>query len=109
MINETFESVLGKTPSYNTIGNWIKKYGLDVYNLSGKSFKDKAYAEVVDESMMIGSEKLLVTLAVPSAHQGRPLCHNDVSVLGMSVSTGWTGEGVNTQLKKAAEKVGHIA
>ena len=108
MINETFEGVLGKTPSYNTIGNWIKKYGLDVYNLSGKSFKDKAYAEVVDESMMIGSEKLLVTLAVPSAHQGRPLCHNDVSVLGMSVSTGWTGEGVNTQLKKAAEKVGHM-
>ena len=107
IVNETFEGILGTIPSYNTIGNWIKKYGLDVYNLSGKSLKDKSYAGVVDESMMIGSEKLLVTLAVPSAHQGRPLCHDDVSVLGMSVSTSWTGEGVNAQLEKAAEKVGH--
>ena len=98
---------MGKTPSYNTVGNWIKKFGLDVYTLSGKPFKDKAYAEVIDESMMIGSEKLLVTLAIPSAHQERPLCHNDVSILDLSVSTGWTGEGVQSQLQKATEKVGH--
>ena len=107
VINETFGGILGEVPSYNTIGNWIKKYGLDVYNLSGKSLKGRDYAAVIDESMMIGSEKLLVTLAVPSAHQGRPLCHSDASVLDMSVSTGWTGESVKTQLGKAMEKVGH--
>ena len=58
--------------------------------------------------MMIGSEKLLITLAVPSAHQGHPLYHDDVSVLDMSVSSSWIGEGVKTQLEKSAEKVGHM-
>ncbi|MDR0560190.1 MAG: hypothetical protein LBG92_08455, partial [Prevotellaceae bacterium] len=85
----------------------MKKYGLDVYGSSDKSLKGQDYAEVIDESMMIGSEKLLLTLAVPSAHQGRPLCHSDVSVLDMSVSNSWTGESVKTQLDKTAEKVGH--
>jgi hypothetical protein len=108
VVNETFEGILGEVPSYNTIGNWVKKYGLDVYNLSGKSLKGQDYAEVIDGSMMIGSEKLLLTPAVPSAHQGRPLCHSDVSVLDLSVSTGWTGESVKTQLGKATEKVGHV-
>lgn len=108
VVNETFEGILGEVPCYNTIGNWVKKYGLDVYNLSGKSLKGQDYAEVIDESMMIGSEKLLVTLAVPSAHQGRPLCHSDASVLDMSVSTGWTGESVKTQLEKATQKVGRL-
>lgn len=56
VINETFDGVLGKIPCYNTIGNWIKKYGLDVYNSSGQSLKDKDFAELTDESMMIGSE-----------------------------------------------------
>ena len=98
---------MGKIPSHNTVEDWIKKIGLDVYNLSGESLENKDYAEVIDESMMIGSEKLLVTLAVPAAHQGRPLCHNDVNVLDMSVSSSWTGEGVKTQLETAAKKVGH--
>ncbi len=57
--------------------------------------------------MMIGSEKLLVTLGIPAEHQGRPLHHDDVSLLGISVSTSWAGEKINTQLEKAAQKVGH--
>ncbi|KAA6310005.1 hypothetical protein EZS27_038613, partial [termite gut metagenome] len=64
VINETFEGILGEIPCYNTIGNRIRKYGLYEYNSSGESLVDEHYAEVVDESMMIGSEKLLVTLAV---------------------------------------------
>ncbi|GHT06115.1 hypothetical protein FACS189440_02740 [Bacteroidia bacterium] len=54
VVNETFEGIMGELPSYNTIGNWMKKYGLDVYNLSGKSLKGQDYAEVIDESMMSG-------------------------------------------------------
>ena len=107
MINETFEGVLGKVPCYNTIEDWVKKIGLDVYNSSGKSLEGKEYADVIDESMMIGSEKLLVTLGVPAAHQGHPLCHGDVSVLDMSVSCSWTGEKVKEQLEQVTEKVGH--
>ena len=98
---------MGKIPSYNTISDWVKKCGLDVYRSSGEVYKKQDYAQVVDESMMIGSEKLLVTLGIPSAHQGRALDHGDASVLDISVSNSWTGEGVKARLQEAARKVGH--
>ena len=85
----------------------MKKFGFDVYNSSGKSLEGEEYAQVVDESMMIGGEKLLVTLGVPAAHQGRPLRHRDARVLDLVVAGSWTGEGVGKQLEKAAGKVGH--
>lgn len=107
MLDESLGGFLGKIPSYNTIGNWIRKYGLDVYNSSGESHKERDYAQIVDESIMIGNEKLLVTLGIPSSHQGRPLRHSDVSILDMSISPGWTGETVKSQLQKASQKVGH--
>lgn len=57
--------------------------------------------------MMIGSEKLLLTLGVPAVHKGRPLNCNDVSILDIAVADSWNGEGVETQLKTASKKVGH--
>ena len=107
VIDETFEGVFEEIPSYNTVEDWVKKIGLDVYNTSGELLENKGYADVIDDSMMIGNEKLLVTLAVPAKHLGHPLCHDEVSVLDMSVSTGWTGESVKAQLEKSAKKVGH--
>jgi hypothetical protein len=107
IINDVFGGILGKIPSYATINNWIQKCGLDVYKSAGEGHKGEEYAEVVDESMMIGSEKLLMTLGIPSAHLGRPLNHTDVSVLRMAVSESWTGEKVKEELEKAASKVGH--
>ena len=107
MINETFQGIFEKIPGYNTIEDWVKKFSLDAYNSSGESFEGKDYANVIDESMMIGSEKLLVTLGVPAAHQGHPLRHSDASVIDMSVSSSWTGDGVKNQLEKATKKVGH--
>src|SRR5690554_8124888 len=56
--------------------------------------------------MMIGSEKLLVTLGTPAEHPQRPLTHHDVEVLDISVAESWNGEAVGTQLKTAAGKVG---
>ena len=38
---------------------------------------------VVDESIAINGQKLLLTLVVPFEHQGRPLRHEDVTVLDM--------------------------
>lgn len=57
--------------------------------------------------MMIGSEKLLLTLGVPAEHAGRPLNFNDVEILDMAVAESWNGEGVGRQLETAAGKVGH--
>jgi len=107
VINDTFDGLLGTIPCYNTIENWVKKCGLKVYETSGVSLQNVDYAEVVDESMMIGSEKLLLTLGVPAEHQGRPLNCEDVCVLDIAIADSWNGEGIGAQLRKASEKVGH--
>lgn len=107
IINEEFSDVFDKIPCHNTIENWVKKCGLDLYKTSGDKLKDSKYAQIVDESMMIGSEKLLLTLGVPAEHTGRPLNFNDVEILDMAVADSWNGEGVGRQLETAAGKVGH--
>jgi hypothetical protein len=57
--------------------------------------------------MMIGSEKLLLTLGIPAEHQGRPLNYTDVTFLDIAVAESWNGEKIGLQIKAAAEKVGH--
>lgn len=32
IVNETFNEISGETPTYNSIGNWVKKCGLGVEN-----------------------------------------------------------------------------
>lgn len=106
VINDVFDGLLGKTPSHTTIDNWVRKCGLNVYEKSGESLKDTEHAQIVDESMMIGSEKLLLTLGVPAEHKGRPLNSNDVNILDIAVADSWNGEAVAKQLKTASKKVG---
>lgn len=106
VINDAFDGLLGKLPCYNTIENWLKKCGLKAYETAGESLQGIEYAQIIDESMMIGSEKLLLTLGVPAEHQGRPLNCGDVSVLDIAIAESWNGDGVGTQLKTATKKVG---
>lgn len=80
---------------------------MKVYKTSGDALQDTKYAQIVDESMMIGSEKLLLTLGVSAEHKGRPLNSNDVSILDIAVAKSWNAEAVGAQLKIASEKVGH--
>ena len=107
VMNDAFEGFLGTIPCYNTIENWVKKCGLHVYETSPKSLYNTEYAQIVDESMMIGSEKLLLTLGIPAEHQGHPLRRTDVNILGIAVAESWNGEGVERELRKASAKVGH--
>lgn len=107
VVNDAFDGLLGKTPCHNTIENWVKKCGLTAYETAGASLQGAEYAQIVDESMMIGSEKLLVTLGVAAEHPQRPLSCKDVQVLDMAVAESWNGQDIGAQLKTAADKVGH--
>lgn len=107
IINEVLNNFLGEIPCYTTIGIWMKKCGLKVYETAEKSVQDTDYALITDESMMIGREKLLLTVAVPAEHQGRPLSCSDISVVDMAVAPSWNGENVGLQLRKSSERIGH--
>ncbi len=78
-----------------------------MYEESGKALANRDYAGIVDDSMMIGSEKLLLTIGIPAEHQERPLDCSDVRILDLAISNSWNGEKIGEQLVKARDKVGH--
>jgi hypothetical protein len=106
-VNEAFDGHLGTIPCYTTIENRVKKCGLEVYETAGVSLQNTGYAQITDESMMTGSEKLLHTLGVPAEHQGHPLSLSEICVPDMAVSESWNGKGISNQLQAASERVGH--
>ena len=102
LLGDTF----GKVPCYNTIENWVKKLGLSVYQ-DEQPCKDKKFAMVVDESIAINGQKLLLTLAIPSEHQNRPIRHEDVTILDISVSKGFNGDDVQGRIEEAEKFAGN--
>ncbi len=103
-----FEEVIGdpfgKLPCYNSVANRVRKLGLSVYEDDAPH--GRKYAHIIDESIMINKEKLLVVPGVPAEHTGRPLNHDDVTVLGMHIGEGFKREDVKEAIEKASEKTG---
>lgn len=92
--------------SYTTIGYWTQELGLSVYKESCSLFKDKRYALIVDESMMIGSEKLLLTLAMPAINAGSAITEKDITIVDISIAKSWNGTSIKNVLEKVADKIG---
>lgn len=107
ILNEFMGGVFGKVPAYTTIGYWAQRLGLSVYNESCNQLKDKRYAFIIDESLMIGSEKLLLTLAVPADCDGHAITEKDISIVDISVAKSWNGATIKEVLENAAKKIGH--
>ena len=101
------DNVFGKVPAYTTIGYWTQELGLSVYKESCSLFKDKRYALIVDESMMIGSEKLLLTLAMPAINAGSAITEKDITIVDISIAKSWNGTSIKNVLEKVADKIGH--
>jgi hypothetical protein len=87
-------------PSPVTIRNWVLRCGLYGYEHVEKV---GCYVGIIDESIQIGREKLLLFLGV-KLHQDRshcaPLRMDDVEVLGMEVQQSWTGNAVADFVKE---------
>ena len=94
----------GKVPCYNTVANWVRKLGLSVYEEDAP--KDRKHAYIIDESIMINKEKLLLVLGATAEHTGKPLNHEDVTVLGMHVGECFKRDDVKEAVEKASEKTG---
>lgn len=88
-------------PSQVTIRNWMMKCGLFAMEQSNQM--GEQLTVIMDESIQIGKEKLLLLLGFPNTmHQTQcgELCHSDVRVLGMAVRTSWTGNAIAGFLKE---------
>lgn len=105
IFNEALEGKCGKVPSYNTVENWMKKLGLSTYENDSKP-TDKKFACIIDESIMVNREKLLLILGIPANHLGRPIKHEDVTVIGMKSSGGFKGDDIKQEIEKSIEGIG---
>jgi len=84
----------------------VTKSGFAVYKEPGQGIPPTDYAMIVDESMMIGSEKLLLTLGVKATkNQELPVGHQDVEVLGIRVKLSWNSQSVTEDLQKSMQKM----
>lgn len=103
-----FEEVLGepfgKTPCYNSVANWVRKLGLSIYQ--DDTPVNQKYGVIIDESVMINKEKLLLVLGFKAEHEGRPLDHKDVSVLDMRVVACFKRDDVKSSLDAVVKSVG---
>lgn len=106
LFNEFLGGALGEIPSHQSIENWLLKAGIVEYLDSCKKFKGKEYAIIIDESITVGSQKLLLMLAAPARHEGKALTHGDVDVLAMAVSSSWKAGDVDREIEKLADKIG---
>jgi hypothetical protein len=98
-----------KTPSHVTISNWIKKIGC--YQLLKQTEKATDWIIIIDESIQLGSEKLLVILAVRSSSlksKTNPLKYKDVEVITLKSKQGWNSETISIEIKIAESKLGKI-
>jgi len=70
--------------------------------------KSEQYAEIVDESLMIGSQKMLLTLGVNADKLTKtPIAHKDVHILKMSVAPSWNGWRIWSDLRETEKDIGH--
>ena len=103
-IGELYEMAIDYI-SPSSIRNWCLKFGM--YCLL-QPIKEGDYALILDESIEIGKEHLLVLLVVP-LDQSSPinsLCLQDVKVLDLGVQTSWNSKQVAKLIKDKKELYG---
>jgi transposase-like protein len=106
MLNRLLGWQLESIPSPNSIKNWAQKSGYSIYEDTDSRDFPEGYAAIVDESMMVGSEKLLLTPGVPSARtKEEALSAGDVRVLNMRVKPSWNSAGTGEVFESVAEKM----
>jgi hypothetical protein len=96
------------TPSYSTGMLWLKKVGL--YCLDRPKTKADDWILILDESIGIGQEKLLVILGIQASQIEftRPLRIQDMEPIVVKSKKKWTGEDISEELEKSKALVGKV-
>ena len=100
---------VAKVVSHQTVSDWVKTAGLAMYKEARGIIRQSKmrYSFVVDESITIGSQKLLLVLAIPAECPGHALRHEDVKVVGIFVEKSWKADDVTKKLQEIVAEIGH--
>lgn len=92
-----------RLPSHSSIRNWLCKSGFHRIERN-KSLRGN-YVIYVDESIVFGSEKMLLIIGVEEKNIpiDRSLLHSDMEVLYVGASVEWKGERIEEEIKKIGQ------
>ncbi|MCD7978613.1 MAG: hypothetical protein LUG51_16285 [Tannerellaceae bacterium] len=101
VLNDLLDWNLPRIPCANTISSWIQKSGYKIYKDPQIKNSEDEYALIFDESMLVGSERLLLTLGL-KAHKENSLAiaMQDVQVLDISVREKWDSDSITQVVEK---------
>ena len=96
----------GRVPSHGSIRNWLCKHGIYRLQESCKSMKNRVL--YVDESIILGGEKILLILGISTdkIRFNGSVSHQDVEVLHVSSEKEWKAETIAPILTKISEMGG---
>ena len=106
VFNFMFHGLLGDSPCHTTIRTWLAKMGLDAIKHKDRTL-DEAYAIIMDASISVGDQQMLLALKVPADHTGKALTHADEEVVGMAVSENWPAAKVKEFCEEITQEQGH--
>lgn len=94
----------GRVPSHSSIRNWVCKSGYYRVQSAGHAAGEQVL--YVDESIVFGSDKILLILGISKAliPDKRSVNHSDVEVLYVGVSKEWKSEGIELELEHIRKK-----
>jgi transposase-like protein len=99
--------LLGDLPSKTSIENWVQKLGYSEYTDSGTYLYEGDYGIIIDESMVVGQQRMMLVLGVDAVKSSeKALCFGTVRLLYIAVRPSWNWEDVVKLLDKVAEKMG---
>jgi hypothetical protein len=97
----------GDLPSKSSIENWVQKLGYSEYSQSGLDLFKGDYGIIIDESMVVGQQRMMIVLGVDAVKTDeKALCFGTVRLLYIAVKASWNWEDVVKLLDKVAEKMG---
>lgn len=93
----------GRIPSHSSIRNWSCKHGYNRFLETQKQGGE--YVIFVDESIVFGSEKILLILGISKdkVPLDRAVLHTDMDVLYVGYSHEWKSESIEAELEKIAK------
>ena len=106
VFNFMFHGLLGDSPCHTTIRTWLAKMGPDAIKHKDRTL-DEAYAIIMDASISVGDQQMLLALKVPADHTGKALTHADEEVVGMAVSENWPAAKVKEFCEEITQEQGH--
>ena len=101
---------IGMAPSRSSIMNWVLKIGL--YELGRQQTQADDWVIILDTSIQMGQEKVLVVLGIRQVHMEklcRPLAFEDLVPLAILVRKSWTGEDVKFAVVELTARIGAVA